>query len=60
VNTKPEKQAITLAAIGIIRSPFKEAAGMPIQPVFAEGTEGTVEVWPQYAEGLRDLEGFDE
>jgi len=32
---------------------------MPIQPVFAERTEGTVEVLPQYAEGLRDLAGFD-
>jgi tRNA-Thr(GGU) m(6)t(6)A37 methyltransferase TsaA len=48
-----------LAEIGIIRSPFHEAAGTPIQPVFAEETEGTVDVWPQYAEGLRDLAGFD-
>jgi len=59
VNTKPNKQAITLAAIGIIRSPFKEPTGMPIQPVFAEGTEGFVEVLPQYADGLRDLDGFE-
>ena len=32
---------------------------MPIQPVFAEGIEGTVQVLPQYADGLRDLEGFE-
>ena len=50
---------MTLDEIGIIHSPYKEATGMPIQPVFAEGTEGAVEVLPQYADGLRDLEGFD-
>ena len=55
----PENQEIRLARIGIIRSPFKEPTGMPIQPVFAEGAEGSVEVFPQYADGLRDLEGFD-
>jgi len=50
---------MTLAEIGIIHSPFKEPTGTPIQPVFSEGAEGTVEVLPQYAEGLRDLVGFD-
>jgi len=44
---------------GLIHSPFKEPTGTPIQPVFSEGAEGTVEVLPQYAEGLRDLAGFD-
>lgn len=50
---------MTLTPIGSIHSPFTLAAGMPIQPVFAEGTDGTVDVLPQYAEGLQDLEGFD-
>jgi tRNA-Thr(GGU) m(6)t(6)A37 methyltransferase TsaA len=59
VNTDPQEQAIKLARIGIIRSPFRETAGMPIQPVFADGAQGTVDVFAQYAEGLRDLEGFD-
>jgi tRNA-Thr(GGU) m(6)t(6)A37 methyltransferase TsaA len=45
--------------IGTIHSPFKSPSGMPIQPVFAKGAEGTVEVLPQFAEGLRDLEGFE-
>jgi len=48
-----------LTTIGLVRSPFKEAAGMPIQPPFAEGTEGIVEVFPEYADGLHDLDGFD-
>jgi len=59
IEMKPENPEITLAGIGIIRSPFKEPTGMPIQPVFAEGAEGTVEVLPQYTEGLSDLEGFE-
>jgi len=45
--------------IGIIHSPFKKPDGMPIQPVFADGAEGTVEVLPQFAAGLKDLQGFE-
>ena len=48
-----------LTTIGVIHSPFKEPAGTPIQPSFAEGTEGIVEVFPEYAEGLQDLDGFE-
>lgn len=44
--------------IGIIHSPFTELGSMPIQPVGATGIEGTVEVFPQYTGGLKDLEGF--
>lgn len=31
---------------------------MPIQPAGAAGVEGTVEVFPQYDDGLKDLDGF--
>jgi tRNA (adenine37-N6)-methyltransferase len=48
-----------LTAIGVIRSPFTEPAGTPIQPRFAEAAEGIVEVFPEYAEGLHDLDGFE-
>jgi len=44
--------------IGVIHSPFAELEGMPIQPAGASGTQGTVELFPDYREGLRDLEGF--
>ena len=44
--------------IGVIHSPFREPKGTPIQPTAAEGIEGTVEVFPEYAEGLQDVEGF--
>ena len=44
--------------IGIIHSPFKEPKGAPIQPAGGKGIDGTVEVFPEYAEGLEDVEGF--
>ena len=44
--------------IGVIHSPFKEPKGTPIQPTAAKGIEGMVEVFPEYAEGLKDVEGF--
>lgn len=44
--------------IGVIHSPFKEPKGTPIQPAGAKGVEGTVKVFPEYAEGLKDVEGF--
>jgi tRNA-Thr(GGU) m(6)t(6)A37 methyltransferase TsaA len=45
--------------IGVIHSPFKQIEDTPIQPVFAEGTEGTIELLPEYAEGISDLDGFE-
>jgi len=48
-----------LKRIGIIRSPFREPPGTPIQPAFAEGARGEVHVEAQYADGLLDLDGFD-
>ena len=44
--------------IGTIRSPFTRLEGMPIQPSGAAGVGGTVEVLPEYADGLQDLDGF--
>ncbi|MBO8182540.1 MAG: tRNA (N6-threonylcarbamoyladenosine(37)-N6)-methyltransferase TrmO [Archaeoglobus sp.] len=49
---------IVLRPIGIIRSPFKKPKGTPIQPPAAKGVRGTVEIFPEYGEGLRDLDGF--
>jgi len=44
--------------IGIIRSPFAEPADAPIQPAFARGAVGRVELKPEFADGLCDLDGF--
>lgn len=46
------------APIGVIRSPFTALAGMPIQPSGAKGIRGTVELFPEFQEGLKDLDGF--
>ena len=44
--------------IGVIHSSFKEPKGVPIQPAAAQGIDGTVELFPEYTEGLKDVEGF--
>lgn len=49
---------ITYSPIGIIHSPFHDLQDMPIQPTSECSSVGTIEVFPSYAEGLRDLEGF--
>jgi tRNA-Thr(GGU) m(6)t(6)A37 methyltransferase TsaA len=54
-----ENLKMELKPIGIIHSPFKQAKGVPIQPAFAKDTEGIVEVYEPYIEGLQDLEGFE-
>ena len=49
---------IVYTPIGMIHSPFTELNGMPIQPTGALGAEGTVEIFPQFQDGLKDLDGF--
>ncbi len=49
---------IVFRPIGIISTPFKEARGTPIQPGAARNKVGTVRLFPEYQEGLQDLEGF--
>lgn len=44
--------------IGIIHSPFKQPEGTPIQPQSGRDVEGEVEIFQEYAEGLKDLDGF--
>lgn len=52
------REPIRYSPIGVIRSPFTQRPGMPIQAAFAGGAAGRVELRPEYAEGLKDLEGF--
>ncbi len=44
--------------IGIILSPFKDLKDMPIQPTSQASAPGIAEVLPEFAAGLKDLEGF--
>lgn len=48
-----------LNQIGAIHSRFKDPAGALLQPVFDETETGTVEIRPEFAQGLSDLAGFD-
>lgn len=52
-------EQLIVRPIGRIHSPFREPAGTPVQSSMATGVRGAVEIFPDYEEGLRDLEGFD-
>jgi len=47
-----------MSPIGIIHSPHKKPEGVPIQPVFTDGITAEIEVYPEFQQGLQDLDGF--
>lgn len=49
---------IAYKPIGYFKTPYTDIKGMPIQPVGGYGVEGVIDVLPEYAKGLKDLEGF--
>ena len=49
--------AYTLRPIGVIHSPFTEKIKTPIQPSRSQAI-GRVEIYPQFVDGLKDIEGF--
>jgi len=49
---------ICYRTIGIIHSEHMDVRQTPIQPVYAKGCKGSAEIFPEFVEGLRDLEGF--
>ena len=55
--TTPESATVT--AVGWIRTRYTDPATTPIQSSLNREETGTVEVLPEYAEGLLDLDGFD-
>ena len=59
MKTRPNQRAVSYRPIGIIHTPHHAPDGTPIQPRFAEGIEGTVEVFEQYIEGLKDVDGLE-
>lgn len=54
-----EKTDITQRPIGVIHTPHTDSAATPRQPSYAEGVSGTVELFPEYEEGLRGIERYD-
>jgi len=51
-------QQIIYNPIGIIHTPFHSVEEMPVQGIGGKGTEATVEIYPEFKAGLRDLDGF--
>ncbi len=51
-------QEIRYNSIGVIHSPFRDIEGVPIQSAGAQGIKGTVEIAPEYAQGIEGIEGF--
>jgi tRNA-Thr(GGU) m(6)t(6)A37 methyltransferase TsaA len=50
--------SVTFEPIGLIHSPFQTLEDMPIQPTSEASKPGIAEIYPQFIEGLKDLEGF--
>ena len=51
-------ESVVYKPIGVIRSEHTKPEKTPIQPVYSEGCQGRAEVFPEFAAGLRNLEGF--
>lgn len=52
------RREIRIKPIGIVRTPYKNFDEIPIQGVFKGDVSGEIELFPEYREGLEDLEGF--
>jgi probable methyltransferase, YaeB/AF_0241 family len=57
-NGAEEDETITYRAIGTLHSPHGSTTGMPIQPTGARGINGHITIFPEFAAGLKDLDGF--
>ncbi len=48
----------TLRPIGFVRSPYQETSGIPRGLGAQHHAEGVLEILPEFAPGLQDIEGF--
>jgi tRNA-Thr(GGU) m(6)t(6)A37 methyltransferase TsaA len=46
------------SSIGVLKTPYKEKRGVPIQGVFDGDSKGRAEIFEEYEAGLKDIEGF--
>ncbi len=51
-------QTFEYRPIGIIKTPFDLPKGTPIQPTGGKDIEAKIELFPEFQEGLKDIEGF--
>ncbi len=49
---------VSYSPIGVIHSEHTTAQKTPIQPSYAKGCMGRVEIFPEFVSGLQDLDGF--
>ena len=56
MNQHPE---VEIRPIGRIRTPFSQSQGTPIQSSAAGGALGTIELDPEFAAGLKDIEALE-
>jgi len=52
------KSNVSYIPIGVIHSEHITAEQTPIQPVYTMGCKGRAEIFPEFAAGLQDLDGF--
>jgi tRNA-Thr(GGU) m(6)t(6)A37 methyltransferase TsaA len=57
-GTNAGRKAISFHPIGVLRSEHAVAGKTPIQPAYAKGCRGRAEIFPEFADGLCDMEGF--
>lgn len=53
-----KESGITYKPIGVLHSEHAIDEETPMQPAYAKGCRGRAEIFADYEEGLRDLEGF--
>ncbi len=49
---------IEMKPIGVVRSPHRDTSDIPKGPGAKHSAEGSLELRPEYEEGLQDIEGF--
>lgn len=52
------KESISYKPIGVIHTPYTRKEDAPIQGCFSPYNKGYIELFPEYLEGLRNIEGF--
>ncbi|MFX1345417.1 MAG: tRNA (N6-threonylcarbamoyladenosine(37)-N6)-methyltransferase TrmO [Promethearchaeota archaeon] len=57
IDDRKFPEEICFKPIGVIHTPFKSLKGIPIQSTMST-TKGTIEIFPEYVAGLKDLSGF--
>ena len=48
---------IIMNPIGVIHSPYKKAEDMPIQGIFKPNVRAWIELYDEYSDGLKNIEG---